>query len=521
MLFNCSRTFLKQHQQQTTKSLVKTLVLSVQQQQQTIYRFSTATSTQLYRDRISSNTIDSIKLPKNQWSVSRLGLNVDDLNLIESEQKATLISAFKNGCNLIHSYNNDSKSPTDVLSSIVGVSDVDTTDKQSNVIIKRSELIYMQRSRPLPPSQSLSDQADIRRFIVDQVSCSLERLSTRQLDVFLLDISSCILMSTSFEQTRQQIQTSMVALEEMVASGKLQSYGLSLNNLAPTAGETIELLESILQFQSPHFQFLEFPFNICQHETFSMNNYSVNTQSLIEFAKQHQLTTINSSPSYFTNPVTGKLSRFANVRSHKDQDLHKLLKEAFDLAIHLEIINPIFKDSVQAEMIKRTPDIIGQLRWAHLLVYDAQKHEKLSNYWSWRRLLSSKIRPQVNEAVMSIFSNHIMNSWGAGYRKAINNLFDLYSNSLEASIFDQQEQLANQLYKSLEIPIASTSTTTTNTDLLKLSQQISATAGIDLTIETLTNTDELKSIFNQPNNKQINLTTNQLCNSINSINWKY
>eukprot|EP01133_Synstelium_polycarpum_P004045 gene4045-4687_t len=265
----------------------------------------------------------------------------------------------------------------------------------------------------------------------------------------------------------------LTALKAQVDQGRIQAYGISMSSSVKSS--TIERI-----IESGAIQFLEFPFNLMDQQS----------SSLFQLASQHNIATINSSPSYYTQK--GHLHRLAEVRSHKDRDLAKLVKEAFDLAVHLEIINPIFKDSVQVEQLRKNPDIIGSLRWAHMLVYDRNKYEKLSNYWSWRKIMSTRIKPQVNDAILAVFSNHIMNTWGGGYKKAMASLFDLYTKSLESDIFTQQKHLSASITDAATA--SNLSDSFTSLPLIHKANVISRHHA-DISIEHFTDIDEARSVL--------------------------
>ncbi|GAM19317.1 hypothetical protein SAMD00019534_024920 [Acytostelium subglobosum LB1] len=451
------------------------------------------------------------------WSASALGINVDNLHVLENDHKPALITALKNGCNVIYSSNNDLKHPTDVLNSVLSnhFSNSSSNSSGSNssegeseaMSIERSSLIYIQRTKPM----QVKELEDSAKFIRDQLAISKERMEISTLDVMLLHVESAT--------TKEQLESALEQLEQLVDEGALQRYGISSPLLLDNNGQVP--IESIVQSKRyPNLSFFEFPFNLQQHQAATAKLYDGGSQSLCDWAAQNDIATINSSPSYFTNPATNKQSRFCNVDSHTDRDLPKILKDAFDLAIHLEIINPIFKDTVQMEAVKRNPNLIGQLRWAHMLVYDAAKYDKLSNYWVWRKLLAQRIRPSVNDAVLSVFSNHIMNSWGGGYRKAINSVFDLYTYSLEAGIHQQQRALEQEVRRTAAIAgVTLPDEVAVRDSLIQVALQLSQNK-TNISIEDINTSLEAKRMLVLGDSiKALHFTNDQVSTMSSAIKW--
>ncbi|KYQ92898.1 hypothetical protein DLAC_05489 [Tieghemostelium lacteum] len=413
------------------------------------------------KENVNKNlSFTNCKTKKNESiSFSNLVLNTDYYTLYESDHKASMIHAIKNGCNVIKSSNN---SP--VISSVLNGGDN---------IIDRDELIILKKSNiSIRNSKDLLEAIEKDMFI-NEIQRSLEKLGVQKLDCYLLNLDK-LENGDSVNSIYSAIVDVFKHLDELVGDGLIKSYGISSKWLLDPKVLSIETLVQCIEknMSSLNFQFVEYPFNAYQHQALTMRVYGrEGTMNLMDYCKDCKLFTVNSSPSLFE--ISGdiklkeekkRLNRFMMVNYNADKDLPKVLKEAFDLCIHLETINPIFKDTIQKELVNRNPDIIGSLQWGHNLVY-SQHNPKLTNLWTWKHILSTKIIPTLHDAIVSIFGNHIMNSWGGGYKKATSQLFDYYTRSLESEIYQRQLLYSDLIdYQNLfeKFKIHSTSTATSS-----------------------------------------------------------
>ncbi|KAK5577027.1 hypothetical protein RB653_001964 [Dictyostelium firmibasis] len=382
-----------------------------------------STHSYLLSKQQSFKTLNNNILP---ISLSRFAIDADNYTQYESEHKAVLIKSIKNGCNVIKS-SNESKIVCDTLS--------DLLDKGE---IKREELIYIKKTKPILNIDELSI-----KNINKQIKSALDDLYLNTLDIFLLDLNN--INSGNKDEIIKKLKNEIFPhLEYLIENGNIQSYGISSNELVNGENGELPINEIITNSttkQFPHLLFFEYPFNLYDNKALLSKNLNNQEISLTEFLKENKLTSLNSSPI----SIFDEIGRFEMVKNHHGENIENSLKESFNIAIHMETVNPIFKDSLQQKVIETDKELIGSLQWGHILVYE-QSNSTLSNLWKWRKILATKIQPKVTEAILSVYGNHVMNSWGGNYRKAINQLFDIYTKSLEFQTYDKQLSL-NHLFK--------------------------------------------------------------------------
>ncbi|KAF2070429.1 hypothetical protein CYY_008257 [Polysphondylium violaceum] len=462
---------------------------------------ATSLSTENYFKKLNNNNnscSSPVKLPKLSWNTSKYALNTDYLTIYETQHKATLLKAIKNGCNVIVTRNN-SATISPVISDLIENKEI---ERASIVVIKRSML-----------SKSISDLSCDQ--IDKDIKESLDKLGLDHLDVYMVDLSTFIQIDDQL--INHLFENIFPHLESLIVKGQLSSYGLSFNQDSIT--NQSKSIESIIMKRKENncnnFSFIQYPFNIYQHQTITNSPYHNGTKNIMEYAKENELVTLNSSPSLFTTP---SLQRFKSVRDHSNVDIEKILKESFDLTIHMERNNPITKDESHSNKFKENKDLIGSLTWGHTLIYE-RSNPKLANLWSWKQILSSKIRPLVLKSVFTLFSSNINNNWGNSYLRAINSLFETYTKSLELQIFDQQRDMDQSFenhpyFKNIKITDQKQQDSTTSTSTptpLSLYQKslLVASKGADIIVEDPSNEDDLKEIQSIPfdsnpiNNNQI------------------
>ncbi|EGC40577.1 hypothetical protein DICPUDRAFT_146468 [Dictyostelium purpureum] len=489
------------------------------------YRFyssgGTAQSTQsfLLNKQQNVNSKLSFKTLENNGilplSLSTIAIDSDNYSLYDNEHKAILIKSIKNGCNVIKS-TNESKLLQNVLSDLL-----------DNNEIKRSELVYIKKSKPLktslPPnftdSSVLLEPLSVSSIDL-QIKKAFQDISLETIDIFILDLNNIMKIVKQQEgnvNIYKILQDEIFPhLQSLVSKGKIQSYGISSNDFSDSDGTGLSA-EKLVEIKNnnnlSHFLFIEYPFNLYQNQAIVNKIYKSKTTSeplnLYEYLKENQISTINNSPNSFIESINNSICRFEMVPNHSDQDIQTQLKEAFNIAIHLESNNPIFKDSVLQQTLLQDKSLIGSLQWAHNLVYESGRNKVLSNLWLWKPILSTKIHPTVTEAILSVFGNHVVNTWGGNYRKAIEQLFSIYTKSLELQTYQQQSDM-NMLFNSLlnnnEFKQFSNDPNHQKLSMLQKSTLLSS-IGSDILLESPTSTNNLKSIQsdiqinNNPNDK--------------------
>lgn len=137
-----------------------------------------------------------------------------------------------------------------------------------------------------------------------QLSNSLERMQTHQIDAYLLHNPEYLFTlenaPRSEEQFYGEIETAFRYLEEQVQSGRIRHYGLSCNTLplAPQSANPVWLLRLLEIAQSiskdHHFRWIQFPYNLT--EDLAKSQLHQNGQSLLELAAANRLRTMGNRP---------------------------------------------------------------------------------------------------------------------------------------------------------------------------------------------------------------------------------
>eukprot|EP01132_Coremiostelium_polycephalum_P006781 gene6781-8413_t len=407
-------------------------------------------------------------------SVSKISINTDNFTQYQPEHKAMLISAIKKGFNVIYSTYN---SPT-ISTALDDLMDSDE--------ITRDDIVVIKRSSPITKLSDLTPES-----IEKQIQTARDQINLKTLDTFLISIE--------LESVEVDIYLSLKSvfnhLEKLVDKGWINGYGISSSLFLSKDQLSLEtILDSCLADKNnSHFKCIEYPFNLYNHQAITKKQYHHNNQliSLQQYARLNSIYTINSSPTLFKTSSTGVIGRFQSVPDHSNQDLQKLIKDSFDVTIHLETINPIFKEPSFQPILEKNPDLIGSLQWGHILVYE-RNNPVLSNLWQWKQILSSKIKPAVYEAIIQVFSSHQLNSWGTGYKNAINELFDIHTKLLESEIFDRQ--------RDLDTLIGNEPYFKGNNKELSLFQKsiLASLSGSDIIVEEPQSMDHLKELLEVP-----------------------
>jgi len=325
------------------------------------------------------------------WTLSKIGFGSYRISSVEAEHHASLTMALSSKrCNLIDTSTNytDGKSE-ELIGRVLNELCESNQLRRENVIVV-SKAGYIQYSNLLLASERkqkgspFQDVVEVSPslwycispdFLEHQLNLSLQRLRLETLDVFLLhnpeyyfQKSQDAVNSVEFYRC---IRNAFEFLEKKVDEGKIQFYGVSSNHFVlPSTRRDHLSLEHLLNLAHEvrgaehHFAVVQYPCNILESAAVTERNN--NNLSISQFAEQHRLLRLSNRPFNCIEPGTDQLIRMVDYPTYDQKKLVRELKEAFDIAIHLEEKYPGKKDNSLPDPLK--------FSWAKMC---AMEYEKL------------------------------------------------------------------------------------------------------------------------------------------------
>lgn len=276
------------------------------------------------------------------------GYRVDDKTPSHSE---ALKTALIESCNLIDTSTNytDGGSERAIGKSLTEMIQVGVLDRNQVILVSKvgyaqGQALALARQReadgnPLP--EMVKYQSDCwhcihPEFLQIQLERSRERLGMACLDFYLLHNPEYFLMdaakrgsSVMLPQLREQfytrIEKAFAFLEEQVAQGKIQAYGVSSNTFGAPAGRadttSVSRLWEIAQTvmlkrgepaDKHHFRLIQLPMNLYESGPVHEKNTGENgDQTALEFASKHHLAVLVNRPlNAFTRQQLVRLADF-------------------------------------------------------------------------------------------------------------------------------------------------------------------------------------------------------------------
>jgi hypothetical protein len=258
-------------------------------------------------------------------------------------------------------------------------------------------------------------------FINEQLQDSLERLNADTIDVYTLENLERVrdLFQTEDEYFDYLKQT-FIHMETLVADGKIQKYGIASEASFDPRVLSLEKILSIAKQVNPNhnLQVVQFPFNIQEPNAYMNKIYS--NKSLIEYAKENQLTTISYRP--LDAIVHGKQYRFSDIevdnnthtfnpsqQTDEQTALKKFLK-TLETTVQHELAFPMNEELSERpteELPHRTA-----LSWAQIL---GAKMNELDTLQVWESVLENRIRPELRWALEKLRKHSKLNEWITQY----------------------------------------------------------------------------------------------------------
>ncbi|MFZ1398445.1 MAG: aldo/keto reductase [Candidatus Promineifilaceae bacterium] len=324
---------------------------------------ATAVSTQTYFQQHTN--IGTTIVPILGWQMSQVGFGSYRVTAGQKQHEQALRQALQSGINLIDTSSNYGDGGSERLIGRVLAELVDAGELSREQVVIVSKVGYLQgfnyalaqqrkqEGRPFPNLVKYADGLDHcihPDFLEDQLNRSLERLNLETLDVYLLHnpeyyLSWAQRRPLPLEEARrtyyQRIRLAFEFLEQAVADGRIQSYGISSNSFPePARSYTFTDLSRIwhvAQEISPnhHFRWIQLPMNLLETGAATEANQP-NDQTVLQFAEAHNLVVLINRP--LNAIVQESLTRLADVLPPSYPATPEEVSTAVDSCVQLETL---------------------------------------------------------------------------------------------------------------------------------------------------------------------------------------
>lgn len=322
---------------------------------------ATAVATQSYFQQ--HPTISTSSLTGLGWQISQVGFGSYRVSPGEKSQEQALRQALQSGINLIDTSSNYGDGGAERLIGRVLAEQMDTGELQREQVVVVSKAGYLQgfnyalaqqrkkEGRPFPNLVKYAEGLDHcihPDFLDDQITRSLERLNLETIDVFLLHnpeyyLSWAQRRPIPLDEARRtyyhRIRLAFEFLEQAVADGRIQSYGISSNTFPdPASSYTFTELARVWQIAqeispSHHFRWVQLPMNLLETGAATEPNQP-EKQTVLQFATAHDLAVLVNRP--LNAIVQESLTRLADVLPPSYPATPEELSTTVDSCVQLE-----------------------------------------------------------------------------------------------------------------------------------------------------------------------------------------
>lgn len=356
--------------------------------------------------------------------VSQAGFGGYRINLDNGWQEQALRFALQNGINLIDTSSNYGDGGSERLIGRVLAELIDNGELQREQVVIVSKVGYIQgfnfalarqrkaEGRPFPNVVPYADGLEHcihPEFIEDQLTRSLERLSVDTIDGYLLHNPEYYLMREAkmFGVDRaavrgeyeRRMRMAFAYLEEEVANGRIQYYGISSNTFPEPSSELthtdLQRMWEIAAEVAPdhHFRIVQMPMNLFETGAATEPNQP-ERQTTLQSAHSKNLAVLINRPlnALWQNSVT----RLADVAMPNypatPEDVSTTVDSLVTMEIHfqLELLPKIMMDEESRPVVKECLAIGTMLngRWGGF-----------GSYQHWQELRSRFILPRARTAI--------------------------------------------------------------------------------------------------------------------------
>jgi aryl-alcohol dehydrogenase-like predicted oxidoreductase len=310
---------------------------------------ATAKGTAGYSKRFKH--IDHRSFGRTAWNVSAAGFGCYRVSTAVNDHAAAMTRAMMHGINLIDTSTNYTDGASERLVGQVLAALVRDKHLQREQVVVVSKAGYLQGrnltlseqrkkdGRPFPdlvPYGTDLEHCIHPEFIADQLEGSLKRLQLETLDVLLLHNPEYYLgwaarqeidLETARDTFYSRIEGTFRYLEQEVARGRIQAYGISANTFVAGADESefvsLERMGQIARAldSDHHFRVIQFPMNLYESGAVTEPNQS-SGQSLLAVAQRQAVGVMVNRP---LNAICGRrmirLAEPERVGWHSDDEV--------------------------------------------------------------------------------------------------------------------------------------------------------------------------------------------------------
>ncbi|MFC1729181.1 aldo/keto reductase [candidate division KSB1 bacterium] len=447
---------------------------------------ATPEGTKKYADRFGGSGISEGGFRifgKTGFTVSKLGFGGYRIHHDSKVNRRSLQEALLSGVNLIDTSSNYSDGGSESLIGRVihRLMDEHKIDRDELVIVSKAGYVQgknlsdakkrEQSGRPFPDMVKYMEgcwHCIHPEFLEDQLNKSLERLQIEALEAYLLHNPEYFLAdrqsgSADLEESRDEyyrrIESAFAWMEEKVASGKIQSYGVSSNTFPIGNNEfeftSLERLLEIAQTVSSHHHFhvIQFPFNLLEKGACSVFNQQGDEKSdgertLVEAARDNNIATLVNRP---LNAMAGNIMvRFASFRETDREHIVRDFPGRLDMLVRLE---KEFEDQLLGLMPREIPnESFIQAFSAGQQLGKALEHFQTRE--NWEHVKYNVVLPQVQYFTAhisnSIGSNEQWNNWSEKYVHALMRFIDTVSRHYDNLAAERSKTICTYLDESEE-----------------------------------------------------------------------
>lgn len=401
--------------------------------------FATKEGTERFRKRHEVPEQAYRRLGRTELTTSTLGFGC---YRVDAPHRPALEKALRMGCNLIDTSTNYTDGGSETT---VGLALADLEEKG---IVRRDEIIVVSKvgyvqghnleyaqqressGKPFPDMVKYTEgcwHCLHPEFIEDQLTRSLDRLQLDRLDIYLLHNPEYFFSDAqkrkdrrTIEELREdfydRIKRAFECLEDQVAKGRIQAYGISSNTFgAPihdTEGTSLtrcwEIAESVSQKRGEkhHFSVVQMPANLFESGPVrEANNGPDDTQTALEFAHDKDLAVLINRPlnAFFDNQLV-RLATFAVPLTDEDPK-SLLLKVGAMEEDFAENLAPLIKTTAESA------DADEFFRWGRELSELPLKSLAVEH---WTQLETQVIKPQLEyltEQLNNYFHGELSATW--------------------------------------------------------------------------------------------------------------
>ncbi len=357
-----------------------------------IHGAATAKGTAGYGDRFQNMTYR--KFGGTTWTASAAGFGCYRVSAEVGDHAAAMRRALRGGINLIDTSTNYADGGSERLVGQVLASLVREKHLKREQVVVVSKVGYLQgrnvalseqrkkEGRPFPDMVPYAPQLEHcihPEFIADQLGRSLKRLKLKTLDVLLLHNPEYYLgwaarqnmdQETAQNTFYNRIESAFRHLEQEVALGRIQFYGVSANMFVAGADETeFVSLERIWRIacdmrSDHHFRVIQLPMNLYESGAVTEPNQS-DDQSTLAVARRHGLGVLVNRPfNAFNGNRLIRLADPERIGLYSDDDVIRAIgalqksevtlwrKLLPDLSLPLPLYRRIKEQSAVADHLK-------------------------------------------------------------------------------------------------------------------------------------------------------------------------